>query len=182
SASSAMVATTVAGAGRWLWRIRASTRIGSRGGSQAMKFTLAAVSRTRSRSAAGPTVRRFAAASMCVPEGAPPRPTPQRAALPHAEAPALTDGVARDTGVGPEHATITVDDRARPEHLWVAPAQEAPIVIVGHEADLLTFRLVRSRQPEPPSVSADGILIEVAHRKVCGGQLRLLERPQKGRF
>src|SRR5436309_3667794 len=64
SASPAPVATTVAGAARWLWRIRACTRSGSRGGSQAMKLTRVAVSRSRSRSAAGPTVRRLAAASM----------------------------------------------------------------------------------------------------------------------
>src|SRR6266850_210622 len=63
SASPAPVATTVAGAARWLWRMRAWTRSGSRGGSQAMKLTRVAMSRSRSRSAAGPTVRRLAAAS-----------------------------------------------------------------------------------------------------------------------
>src|SRR5205823_4012331 len=62
----APAATTVAGAGRWPWRIRASTRSGSRGGAQAMKFTSVAVSRSRSRPAAGPTVRRLAPASMSV--------------------------------------------------------------------------------------------------------------------
>ena len=48
-------ACTVAAAGRWLWRIFASTRRGAFGGSHAMKFTACATSRPRSRSAASPT-------------------------------------------------------------------------------------------------------------------------------
>src|SRR2546425_1189384 len=78
----------------------------------------------------------------------------------------LADRVGRDAGVGTEHAAIPVDDGPRLEQVRVAPAQEAAVVVVGHEADLLALRLVGRDEAEPPRVRAHVVLVEVAHGKV----------------
>src|SRR5439155_12998893 len=74
-----------------------------------------------------------------------------RAPLPETETePAtLADRVGRDAGVRAEHAAIPVDDGPRLEQVRVAPAQEAAVVVVGHEADPLALRLVGRYEAEP---------------------------------
>src|SRR2546425_903480 len=89
-----------------------------------------------------------------------------RAPLPEAEPATLADRVGRDAGVGAEHAAVPVDDGPRLEQVRVAPAQEAAVVVVGHEADLLALRLVGRDEAEPPRVRAHVVLVEVAHGKV----------------
>ena len=89
-----------------------------------------------------------------------------RAPLPETEPATLADRVGRDAGVGAEHAAIPVDDGPRLEQVRVAPAQEAAVVVVGHEADLLALRLVGRDEAEPPRVRAHVVLVEVAHGKV----------------
>src|SRR6266850_1696749 len=103
----------------------------------------------------------------------------QGAALPDAEPAPLTDRVAGDAGVGAEHATVTVDDRARPEHVRIPAAQETAIVVVGHEADLLALRLVGRDEAESARVRADLVLVEIADGKMRRCQLRLIERPEE---
>src|SRR5207245_2279584 len=46
-------------------------------------------------------------------------------------------GVGRDATVRPEPGPAPVDDRARLEYLRRTSAKESPVVVVGHEADLL---------------------------------------------
>src|SRR5207244_9210980 len=88
------------------------------------------------------------------------------AALPAAEPPPLTDRVAGDARVRAEHAALSVDDRARPEHARIPAAQETAIVIVGHEADLLALRLVGRDEAESARVRADLVLVEIADGKM----------------
>src|SRR6266404_3971932 len=101
------------------------------------------------------------------------------AALPDAEPAPLTDRVAGDARVRAEHAALTVDDRARPEHARIPAAQETAIVIVGHEADLLALRLVGRDEAESARVRADLVLVEVADGKMRCCELRLIERPEE---
>ena len=78
-----------------------------------------------------------------------------------------------------EHVSSHVDDGAGAEDAGVAPPQEAAIVAVGHEADLLAVRLVGRHQAEPPRVLAHLVLRQIADGKARGGELRLGERPQE---
>src|SRR5882672_5122439 len=103
----------------------------------------------------------------------------QGAALPDAEPAPLTDRVAGDAGVGAEHATVTVDDRARPENVRIPAAQETAIVVVGHEADLLALPLVGRDEAESARVRADLLLVEIADGKMRRCELRLIERPEE---
>ena len=101
------------------------------------------------------------------------------AALPDAEPAPLTDRVAGDARVRAEHAALSVDDRARPEHARIPAAQETAIVIVGHEADLLALRLVGRDEAESTRVRADLVLVEIADGEMRRCELRLIERPEE---
>src|SRR6267143_1660243 len=101
------------------------------------------------------------------------------AALPDAEPAPLTDRVAGNAGVRAEHAALTVDDRARPEHVRIPAAQETAIVVVGHEADLLALRLVGRDEAESARVRADLLLVEIADGKMRRCELSLIERPEE---
>src|SRR6267378_1878662 len=101
------------------------------------------------------------------------------AARPDAEPAPLTDRVAGNAGVRAEHAALTVDDRARPEHVRIPAAQETAIVVVGHEADLLALGLVGRDEAESARVRADLVLGEIADRKMRRRKLRLIERPEE---
>src|SRR2546422_5876792 len=103
----------------------------------------------------------------------------ERAAGREAESALLTNGVGRDATVRPEPGPAPVDDRARLEYLRRTSAKESPVVVVGHEADLLALGLVGGHQAETARVLPHLFLRELADREAGGGQLLLGERPQK---
>src|SRR2546421_675839 len=103
----------------------------------------------------------------------------QGATLPDAEPAPLTDRVAGDAGMRTEHAALSVDDRAGPEHVRIPAAQETAIVVVGHEADLLALGLVGRDEAESARVGADRVLVEIPDGKMRRGKLRLIERPEE---
>jgi len=78
-----------------------------------------------------------------------------------------------------EHAAADIDDGAGTERAGVAPPEEAAVIAVGHEADLLAVGLVGRDEPESARVIAHLGLGELAHREARGRELRLGERPQE---
>src|SRR6266513_1605442 len=94
----------------------------------------------------------------------------------------LADRVRGDALVPAEDFSLTVHDRARTEDRGVAPPQEASVVIVRHEADLLALRLVGRNETEPARVGPHLGLGQLADGETRGGELHLREGPEKVRL
>ena len=82
----------------------------------------------------------------------------------------------------PPHRTLGIDDSSRAEDGGVAATQEAAIVVVGDEADLLAFGLVGGDETEAPRAISNRLFGEMADGEACRGQLRLRQRPQEIRL
>src|SRR5439155_27265683 len=100
---------------------------------------------------------------------------------PHGEAEPLLlpDGVAGDAAVRPEHPPLEVDNGAGAEHAGLTAAQEAAVVVVRDEADLLALGLVRRHQPEAPRMAPHLVLRQLADGKARRLELRLRQRPEE---
>ena len=95
----------------------------------------------------------------------------------------MTDGKAMDAAVTADHSTVFVNDRAgRVGDVGPLPGNEAGIVVVRDETNLLTVGLVGHRQLSRARVLADCVFRPIADRKYCARQLLLRQRKQKVRL
>ena len=105
---------------------------------------------------------------------------PARDAVADAEAAALADREAMDAAVLGQRRALGVDD---PPGLSAAGRRlaldEAGVVTVGDEADLLALRLLGDRQAESTGMRAHLALGEVAERKARPGELGLGQAEEK---
>src|SRR5438105_9555473 len=76
-----------------------------------------------------------------------------------------------DARVAAERAPFAIHDGAAPEARRRLPLDEACVVAVGHEADLLALRLVRRGQPARGGQAADLVLGQVADREYGAREL-----------
>src|SRR5581483_7130498 len=61
---------------------------------------------------------------------------------------ALADRVVDEAAVRAEHLAVAIEDWARADRVWRVPGDEAAVVVVGDEADLLALRLVGCHESE----------------------------------
>ena len=78
-----------------------------------------------------------------------------------------------------ELAAVRVDDRAGAVLCRCLALDEARVVAVGHEADLLALGLVGDGQPALPGDGADARLVEPADGEEGGLELRLGEAEEE---
>src|SRR5581483_6622425 len=94
----------------------------------------------------------------------------------------LSDRVRRDAGMRTDDSTGLVDQRSRLEQRWIAAPQEASIVVIRNEADLLALGLFRGHQAHAARIVTDAALFHIPDREVRSGQLALAQRPQEIRL
>src|SRR5262245_1005642 len=92
-----------------------------------------------------------------------------------AQPPPLADSEPVDSRVAAERLAVGTDDRTGPILADRLPLDEARVVAVGHEADLLALRLVCGGEAERSGVRAHGGLVEVAHGEDRAAELLLRE-------
>src|SRR3989442_10768204 len=102
-----------------------------------------------------------------------------RAAQSQAEPTTLADRVVREALVLAHDPTGPVHDGAATEGAGNARAQEAAIVVVGDEADLLALGLLGRDEPEGPGLVPHLGLGQCADGKAGRAELRRAERPQE---
>src|SRR5262245_41607109 len=99
-----------------------------------------------------------------------------------AQSATLTDGVVGNARMLAEHGAPSVDDRPWPKRVWNPPSEEASVVVVRNETDLLALGLVRRHQAEGSCLLSNFLLLEIAHGKSRGGELILRQGPEKIRL
>src|SRR5262245_15828767 len=87
-----------------------------------------------------------------------------------------------DAPVGAELAPLFVDDRAATRQRRLASRDEAGVVAVRNETDLLAVGLVGDEKLEPPRLLPDLRLRQRADGEERTGQLLLREREQEVRL
>src|SRR5262249_27011950 len=75
-----------------------------------------------------------------------------------------------------------VDDRPWPKRVRNPTPEEASVVVVRNETDLLALGLVRRHQAERSCLLSNFLLLEIAHGKSRGGELILRQGPEKIRL
>ncbi len=82
----------------------------------------------------------------------------------------------------PEHGPLGVDDGTGTKRFGNSGPQEAPVVVVRDEADLLALGLVGRHQAQRARLLSHGLLREIAYGKARRGKLLLRQRPQEVRL
>src|SRR5262249_6902936 len=91
----------------------------------------------------------------------------------------LADREPRNPRVGAECVSKSIHDRARPEDLGRAATEKAPVVVIGHETDVLALGLVGRDESQTARLGAHVVLRELADWKPGGGELALRQRPEE---
>ena len=95
----------------------------------------------------------------------------ERLAGGNAQPPPLTDRVADDACVPPEHPAVDMHDLPRPDRLGLQLLDQVRISTLRHEADVLAVALVGDSEPEIAGNRPRRLLREVAQRKTQEVQL-----------